>query len=98
VKIDDVAERILTLGSIPDHRYSNYVKGAAIKESQQVADGYKAVEEILESFRVLLTQQREILALASEIDDEGTSALMIDYIRQQEKNVWMYSSFLNRGK
>src|SRR5688572_9767208 len=47
VKIDDVAERILTLGAIPDHRYSNYVNSAAIKESQQVADGYKAVEEIL---------------------------------------------------
>jgi starvation-inducible DNA-binding protein len=98
VKIDDVAERILTLGAIPDHRYSNYVNSAAIKESQQVADGYKAVEEILQAFRVLLTQQREILAIASEIDDEGTGALMSDYIRQQEKFVWMYSAFLNRTK
>ncbi len=98
LKIDEVAERILTLGSTPNHRYSNYVQSSSIKESQQVSDGYQAVEEILEAFRILITRQREILALASEIDDEGTVALMSDYIRQQEKKVWMYSAFLNQGK
>ena len=28
------------------------------------------------------------------IDDEGTNAMMSDYIREQEKLVWMYSSFM----
>lgn len=96
VKIDDVAERILTLGFIPDHRYTQYVQQAEIKESLQTADGYKAVEQILQTFTVLLTKQRRLQQLAAEASDEGTSALMSDYIRDQEKAVWMYSAFLNR--
>jgi starvation-inducible DNA-binding protein len=44
----------------------------------------------------LLTKQRKLLSLSGEIDDEGTNALMSDYIREQEKLVWMYSAFLNK--
>jgi starvation-inducible DNA-binding protein len=32
--------------------------------------------------------------LAGELNDEGTNALMSDYIREQEKTVWMLSSYL----
>ena len=96
IKIDEVAERILTLGYSPDHRYSVYMKKSGIKESTQVSDGIKAVGDILNSFKTLITLQREILLLSEEAEDEGTNALMSDYIRAQEKLVWMYSSFLGK--
>lgn len=96
LKIDEVAERVLTLGGIPAHNHTDYRKTATIKESKQVSDGPKAVIEILSSFRTVITLQREILALAAEADDEGTNALMSDYIRAQEKLVWMYSSYLKK--
>ena len=95
LKIDEVAERILTLGHTPEHSYSKYTQSSTIKESPKVADGIKAVEQILESFKTVITLQREILSISSDADDEGTNALMSDYIRMQEKLVWMYSSFLN---
>ena len=93
-KIDEIAERILTLGFTPNHSYRDYQNIADISESEDVKDGYKAVDEILTSYRTLLRKQRVILALSDEIADEGTNALMSDYIREQEKSVWMYSSFL----
>lgn len=37
-----------------------------------------------------------ILVLFAEAGDEGTNALMSDYIRAQEKLVWMYSAFLKK--
>jgi starvation-inducible DNA-binding protein len=49
----------------------------------------------LESFEILIVSQRELLKLSSDAGDEGTNALMSDYIREQEKLVWMYSSYLN---
>jgi starvation-inducible DNA-binding protein len=49
-------------------------------------------------FKVVISLQRAILLISSEGNDEGTSALMSDYIRAQEKLVWMYSSFLNNDK
>jgi starvation-inducible DNA-binding protein len=96
IKIDEVAERILTLGHSPKHRYSDYKTASKIVESKEVSDGMKAVNEIISSFRTIITLQRELLILSSEIDDEGTNALMSDYIRAQEKLVWMYSAFLNK--
>jgi starvation-inducible DNA-binding protein len=42
----------------------------------------------------LLGIERDILQLAAEANDEGTNALMSDYIREQEKLVWMYSAWL----
>lgn len=94
VKIDEVAERILTLGYAPGHQFSSYLEGSRISETQEVSDGVKCVQNILDSFKMLLTKQRDILQLSGEIDDEGTNAQMSDYIREQEKLVWMYSAYL----
>ncbi|MAY83802.1 MAG: DNA starvation/stationary phase protection protein [Flavobacteriales bacterium] len=95
LKIDEVAERILTLGHTPSHKYTDYLGKTGVKESDQISDGKKAVEEILAAFKTIILKQREILEIASEANDEGTSALMSDYIREQEKLVWMYSAHLN---
>ncbi len=96
LKIDEVAERILTLGHSPNHKYSDYLQIAQIKESREVSDGMKAMENILGSFKTIISFQRSLLLLAGEADDEGTNALMSDYIRTQEKLVWMYSAFVNK--
>ncbi|MDI1317830.1 Dps family protein [Flavobacterium sp.] len=96
LKIDEVAERILTLGYTPKHNYSEYKTTSTVKESIQVSDGIHAVENILNSFQTIIVLQRELLTLSADADDEGTNALMSDYIRMQEKLVWMYSSFLSK--
>ncbi|PKD44487.1 Dps family protein [Rhodohalobacter barkolensis] len=96
IKIDEVAERILTLGYTPNHKYTKYVEVSEITESEKVSDGKAAVNEILEAFKTTLKIQREILALSGEADDEGTNALMSDYISEQEKLVWMYASYVGK--
>lgn len=93
-KSKEVAERILTLGYAPEHKFSDYLKSALIQESNEVSDGKKAISEILNAFQLLLKKQRLLLDLSAEINDEGSNALMSDYIREQEKLVWMYSAYL----
>lgn len=85
LKIDEVAERILTLGHTPDHSFTDYLRNAKIREYKNVSNGREAVKNILESFIVLLELERDILQASDEARDEGTHALMSDYIRQQEK-------------
>ena len=94
LKIDEIAERILTLGFSPKHNYSDYKSYSKIQETMEVNDGIKAVENILTSFQTIIIMQRELLDLATDANDEGTNALISDYIREQEKLVWMYSAFL----
>lgn len=96
LKVDEIAERVLTLGHTPTHSFSSYIKNSAIKEKTNVADGKAAIAQLLEGFSILLKKERVLLDLSAEAGDEGTNALMSDYIRQQEKLVWMLSAYLNK--
>jgi starvation-inducible DNA-binding protein len=94
MKIDEIAERVLTLGFKANYQFSGYLNTSKIKESNSTKDGVNSVSEILEAYKVILEKQRHILALSDEIEDEGTNALMSDYISEQEKLVWMYAAYL----
>ena len=94
LKIDEIAERILTLGHVPNHNYSDYLKVSTIKESKEVHNGKKCVEDILNSFKVVIDLQRELLEITDKANDEGTNALVSGYITEQEKDVWMYNAYL----
>jgi starvation-inducible DNA-binding protein len=94
LKIDEIAERVLTLGGTPVHSFNGYLSLAKVKPVENESNGNTCVEHILDAFSTLLVKERDILKLSAELDDEGTNALMSDYIREKEKLVWMYSAFL----
>lgn len=95
IKVDEIAERVLTLGFTPIHGYSDYLSLSKIKEAKNITEGNQAIQEILKGYDVLLPLERELLELSGDSNDEGTNALMSDYIREQEKLVWMYSAYLH---
>ena len=90
-KVDEIAERILTLGHTPVHAFSEYLSVSRIKEHKNASTAQDCLQGTLEGFKTLLAQQREILAVAAEADDEGSASLMGDYIKEQEKIIWMLS-------
>lgn len=94
-QVDEIAERILTLGHVPDHAFTRYVEVSEIKEAVNVSNGKECVKGLVEGFSTLIKKEREILGLAGEADDEGTSAQMGDYIREQEKLLWMLNAYLH---
>ncbi|RDK89200.1 Dps family protein [Marinirhabdus gelatinilytica] len=94
VKIDEIAERILTLEAVPLHAYTDYLETTQIKEEKNVSDGTKGVEVVIDNFRTLVKKEREILTLAADTNDEGTVSLMSDYISETEKTLWMFNSYL----
>jgi len=96
MKIDEVAERIRTLGYTPGHKFTSYLAVSEIKESDITSEGKACVEGVLAAFKVIISKERELLQLSADTNDEGTNALMSDYIREQEKMVWMYSAYLNQ--
>jgi starvation-inducible DNA-binding protein len=92
--IDEVAERILTVGAIPLSRFSDYLRISIIKENDLISDGKTGMSYILKAQNQLLKLEREILSLSSEQEDEGTNALMSDLIREKEKTNWMFTAWL----
>lgn len=94
-KIDEVAERILMLNGVPAHNFSDYLKTSEIKETGVMSNGDEIAKLILNYLKVLIARERNVLELASENNDEGTVALMGDFISEQEKTVWMITSYLS---
>lgn len=93
-KIDQVAERILTLHGSPLHTLNDYVKFASVPIGKNISKDVEAVTLVVESLSELLVLEREILNLSDVANDEGTNSMMSDFITEQEKVVWMMNSWL----
>ena len=92
-KADEIAERLLQLDVTPEHRPSKYLQVAQIKENEVVHCGQECLTQVLEMLKTIMAQERVVMA-AAEAGDEASNALMSDYIREQEKLVWMLTATL----
>jgi starvation-inducible DNA-binding protein len=97
-KIDDIAERILTLRVQPLSQMSDYLQFSQIKECSESLDHHQMVEEILNDFSILIKISRGLLKAAAEAEDEGTIDMMGGYVGAMEKNCWMLASYLEKHK
>ncbi len=94
LQIDEIAERILTLGGTPLHAYSDFVQHTSIEEDKNVKDGNACVKGVVTGLQALITEQRKVSALAADSEDQGTADLVDAYVQEQEKLIWMYNAFL----
>ena len=92
-KVDEIAERILMLGGTPANKFSDYLKVANISEVDKVSNGEQALNNILQSISYLIGEERKILSIASQAGDEVTVSMMSDYLKEQEKLVWMLTAY-----
>jgi starvation-inducible DNA-binding protein len=94
IKVDEIAERILTLEGTPIHTFGAYISMADIPAAENKFNGKECVEIVIQNFSVLINTEREILTMAGEANDEGTVSLMSDYITETEKTMWMLNAYL----
>ena len=95
MKVDEIAERILTLGGTPLHTFDDYINNVKIPIGKNIDQDEKAVQLIVDSLSGLLSIERAILEKAGDANDEGTNSMMSDFITEQEKTMWMMKAWLN---
>jgi starvation-inducible DNA-binding protein len=93
LKVDEIAERILTLRFQPTSNLSDYLKASNIKESASDISDSKMIEILLKDHGTLLQQLRKVAKIADEGEDEGTIDLVGAYIRELEKTSWMLDAW-----
>lgn len=93
-KVDEIAERILTIDGKPLHSFEDYVTNSTISPKKDVHDGEAAVLGIKTDLDELIALQNEIKELAAESDDNATEDMMIGYNEQQQKTRWMMKAWL----
>ena len=94
-QIDDVAERILSIGGRPLGTLKDYLAVTTIKEAENkeisIAD---AVADVKKEFEAMLKLVKEVKETSDAENDYGTSAMVDEYISSYEKNLWMLNAYL----
>ncbi|MBE7639249.1 DNA starvation/stationary phase protection protein [Salegentibacter sp. BLCTC] len=93
LKVDEIAERILTLRYTPVSNLSDYLKSSNIEESKSDLTDYEMIETLLKDHGTLLKQMRAVVETADKAGDEGTIDLIGAYIRELEKTSWMLDAW-----
>lgn len=94
--VDEIAERILSLGGKPKSSFSVYLSESDISEFSEYENAEKTINFLVKNLDILLAKENKILAKASDNNDEGTADLMTMLISKQEKNRWMFRATINK--
>ena len=96
--IDELAERILSLGKPPISTFNDYIKRSTLKEINTI--GMKEtdmVKALIEDMMGLIEMEREILDATEKAGDDGTNDMVNRFMQFKEKNVWMLRAFVNEA-
>ena len=96
-KVDEIAERILTLGGTPFHTFEDYQAHSKVPVGKNISEDEHAIRLIVDSLKELLILERQILDSSDDAGDEGTNSMMSDFITEQEKTVWMMKAWLSEA-
>ena len=95
--IDEIAERVLTLGKPPHSRFVDYINESAIQEINTIGMSDLAmVEALLDDMAKLIEMERELLEITASANDDGTNDMVNRFMQYKEKNTWMLRSFANK--
>lgn len=94
--IDEIAERILTIGGRPYHTLETYLETSNIRSVKDESNDESLVKMIVDNLTSLIKQENKVKEMAVEAGDNETEDMMIGLVNVQEKTLWMFNSWLGR--
>ena len=94
--IDEIAERILTIGGRPHHTLETYLETSVIKSVKDESNDEALVKMIVSNLTSLIAGENKVKALAASSGDNETEDMMIALVNVQEKTLWMFNSWLGK--
>lgn len=96
VNIDEIAERILTIGGEPLHTFEDYQNRSSLKVYAGIHHDEATVNALLEQLQALIKQEGRVKAISTRADDHETEDMMIGLVNAQQKTSWMFRSWLGQ--
>ncbi len=94
IAVDDIAERIRTLGFTAPGTYRAFAELSSVKEIDGVPEAKEMVTILMQAHETVVRTSREVLKVAQEADDESSASLIGDRMRVHEKTAWMLRATL----
>lgn len=92
--IDEIAERIRSLGSHVEASFVEFQKKSRLSEGKKDPSAQQMIEELCEGHDVLGRLGRSLVVLSQEVRDDVTADLIIQRMAFHEKAAWMLRSHL----
>jgi starvation-inducible DNA-binding protein len=96
VKIDEIAERILTLRHHPVSNFSEYLDMAEVEEAGRLHQDREMVGRILGDHTTLIQNMRNVIEAADQVNDEGTIDMVGGFLENLEKGSWMLDAWMSQ--
>lgn len=95
--IDEIAERVLTLGKPPYSTLQQYIDLSTIKQIDTIGmKDMDMVKNVVDNMDKLIAKQRELLKTTEDANDDGTNDLVNRLMQFLEKEHWMLRSFIEK--
>lgn len=92
--VDDIAERIRTLGYPAPGTFREFLELTSIEEVAGAPAAEDMVTDLVTAQEIVVRTCREVLPAAQEVNDESTAGLVAERMAIHEKAAWMLRSAL----
>jgi len=92
--LDEIAERIRSLGCKAPYGSGTYSGLASISDAQGVPEALAMVRELVDGHEAVARTIRSVFALADDANDQPTADLLTQRLQIHEKTAWMLRSLL----
>jgi len=92
--VDEIAERIRTLGFAAPATYRAFAELSSVKEVDGVPEATEMVNILMQAHETVVRTSRAVLKIAQQSDDESSASLIGDRMRSHEKTAWMLRATL----
>lgn len=94
LSVDDIAERIRTLGFPAPGTYRQFVELSSIKEESGVPEAKDMIRLLVEGHEACARTARSIFPICDAAHDEPSADLLTQRMQTHEKTAWMLRSLL----
>jgi starvation-inducible DNA-binding protein len=94
--VDEIAERIRTLGARAPGSYAEFAQLSAIKEAKGAVAATQMVRQLAADQATVVATAQRVVAASQAAGDDATADLGIRRIQVHQKNAWMLRSHLEK--
>jgi starvation-inducible DNA-binding protein len=94
--VDEIAERIRSLGYPAPGSYTEFSKLTEVKEATDVPKAEEMIRQLVVANETVVRTARAVVPTAEEAEDQATADLLTQRIQLHEKSAWMLRSLLEK--
>ena len=95
VTIDELAERLLSIGGQPAATMKQYLENASIEETSHEATAEDMVQTLIKDYALLRDELKNAIEAAEQANDKATADMFVELTEKLETHLWMLRAFIN---